>query len=76
MFEAAPLNPPDSIFGLIEKFKKDSNPDKINLSVGVYQDEAGQTPVMKAVRSAEERLLAAANTKSYLPIDGLSLIHI
>lgn len=70
MFEAAPLNPPDSIFGLIEKFKKDSNPDKINLSVGVYQDEAGQTPVMKAVRSAEERLLAAANTKSYLPIDG------
>ena len=35
MFESAPLNPPDAIFGLIEQFKKDTNPDKINLSVGV-----------------------------------------
>lgn len=70
MFENAPLNPPDSIFGLIEKFKKDPNPSKINLSVGVYQNEAGQTPVMKAVHLAEKRLLEAQGTKSYLPIDG------
>ena len=34
MFESAPQNPPDSIFGLIEQFKKDENPLKINLSVG------------------------------------------
>jgi aspartate aminotransferase len=70
MFEAAPLNPPDSIFGLIEQFKKDANPDKINLSVGVYQDESGRTPVMECVRLAERKLLDAAGTKSYLPIDG------
>ena len=71
MFESAPLNPPDAIFGLIEQFKKDPNPNKINLSVGVYQDESGQTPVMKCVRMAEKKLLDAAGTKSYLPIDGL-----
>jgi aspartate/tyrosine/aromatic aminotransferase len=71
MFESAPLNPPDAIFGLIEQFKKDPNPNKINLSVGVYQDESGQTPVMKCVRMAEQKLLDAAGTKSYLPIDGL-----
>ncbi len=70
MFKTAPLNPPDSIFGLIEQFKKDTNPEKINLSVGVYQDESGATPVMKCVRMAEQKLLDAAGTKSYLPIDG------
>ena len=70
MFENAPLNPPDAIFGLIEKFKKDSNPNKINLSVGVYQDESGKTPVMNAVYEAEKKLLASRGTKSYLPIDG------
>lgn len=70
MFESAPLNPPDAIFGLIEQFKKDTNPKKINLSVGVYQDESGSTPVMKCVRMAEQKLLDAAGTKSYLPIDG------
>ncbi len=70
MFENAPLNPPDAIFGLIEKFKKDTNPNKINLSVGVYQDESGKTPVMNTVYEAEKKLLASRGTKSYLPIDG------
>jgi len=56
MFENAPLNPPDAIFGLIEKFKKDTNPNKINLSVGVYQDESGKTPVMNAVYEANRWL--------------------
>ncbi|MCL4169273.1 UNVERIFIED_CONTAM: hypothetical protein GTU68_019788, partial [Idotea baltica] len=70
MFERAPLNPPDAIFGLIETFKKDSNPNKINLSVGVYQNETGVTPVMDAVYEAEKKLLADRGTKSYLPIDG------
>lgn len=70
MFERAPLNPPDAIFGLIEKFKKDANPNKINLSVGVYQNESGVTPVMDAVYDAEKKLLADRGTKSYLPIDG------
>jgi aspartate/tyrosine/aromatic aminotransferase len=70
MFERAPLNPPDAIFGLIDAFKKDTNPSKINLSVGVYQNESGVTPVMDAVHQAEKKLLADRGTKSYLPIDG------
>ena len=71
MFESAPLNPPDSIFGLIEQFKLDPNPEKINLSVGVYQDESGKTPLMGCVADAERILLEAKGTESYLPIDGL-----
>ncbi len=71
MFDSAPLNPPDSIFGLIEDFKRDSNPNKINLSVGVYQDETGKTPVMDCVRTAEQMILEANGSKGYLPIDGL-----
>lgn len=70
MFESAPVNPPDAIFGLIEKFKQDDETKKINLSVGVYQDETGATPTMEAVFRAEQKLLEARGTKSYLPIDG------
>jgi aspartate/tyrosine/aromatic aminotransferase len=70
MFQSAPLNPPDAIFGLNAQFKQDANPDKVNLTVGVYKDETGATPVMKCVRAAEQRLLEQAGTKSYLPIDG------
>lgn len=70
MFKAAPLNPPDAIFGLNAQFKADKNPNKVNLTVGVYQDESGKTPVMHCVRDAERVLLDNAGTKSYLPIDG------
>jgi aspartate/tyrosine/aromatic aminotransferase len=72
VFQSAPLSPPDSIFGLIEEYKRDPNPNKINLSVGVYQDEFGQTPVMNCVRAAERILLDEAGSKNYLPIDGLA----
>lgn len=71
MFDKTPLAPADPVFGLIEQFKLDQNPEKINLSVGVYQDESGQTPVMQAVQQAEQILLDAKGTKSYLPIHGL-----
>lgn len=71
MFDKTPLAKPDPVFGLIEQFKLDPNPKKINLSVGVYQNESGQTPVMEAVQQAEKILLDAKGTKSYLPINGL-----
>lgn len=70
MFESVSVNPPDAIFGLNELFKNDSNPGKINLTVGVYKDAGGQTPIMKAVKQAERILLDNSTTKSYLPIDG------
>lgn len=71
MFETINPAPPDAILGLSEAFQKDPNPQKINLGVGVYKDENGQTPVLSCVKEAEQRLLQAEASKSYLPIDGL-----
>ena len=62
--------PPDAILGLTEAFVADPNPDKMNLSVGVYKDASGQTPVLRCVKVAERRLLESETSKGYLPIDG------
>jgi len=70
MFESADLLPPDAIFGLTEKFKNDPNENKISLTVGVYKDENGKTPLIKAVADAEKILADAKASKTYLPIDG------
>lgn len=71
MFELIEVAPADPILGLNEAFQKDPNPAKINLSVGVYKDADGVTPVMPSVKAAEERLLTKETTKSYLGIGGL-----
>jgi len=71
MFESAEHLPPDAIFGLTEKFRSDPNENKISLTVGVYKDEHGNTPLMKAVADAEKILAAKNASKSYLPIDGM-----
>lgn len=63
--------PPDAILGLTEAFLADTNPNKMNLSVGVYKDASGQTPVLQCVKEAERRLVETETTKGYLPIDGL-----
>src|SRR4029453_17690679 len=63
--------PPDPIIGLTEAFNNDSNPAKVNLGVGVYQDARGKVPVLQVVREAESRWYQDEATKSYLPIDGL-----
>ncbi len=70
MFEHVALAPPDAILGLSEAFKKDPNPDKINLGAGVYKDEEGKTPVLKCVKEAEARIVEQEGSKTYLPIDG------
>ena len=70
MFEQLEMAPADPILGLSTAFKTDPNPDKINLGVGVYQDASGQTPIFAAVKTAEERVLAAEKSKSYLDIEG------
>ncbi|MCC9600833.1 aspartate/tyrosine/aromatic aminotransferase [Stieleria sp. JC731] len=62
--------PPDAILGLTEAFNADSNPDKLNLSVGVYKDETGKTPILQSVKAAEKKILETEATKGYLPIDG------
>jgi aspartate/tyrosine/aromatic aminotransferase len=71
MFQTMEMAPPDAILGLTEAFKKDTNPNKINLSVGVYQDSSGKTPILDVVKQAETRLLKDEANKSYLGIDGL-----
>jgi len=70
MFENVQVAPPDPILGLTELFKADPNPAKINLSVGVYQDAQGRTPVLASVKEAEKRILEQESTKGYLPMTG------
>lgn len=64
------MAPADPILGLTEAFRNDPNPEKVNLTVGVYQDESGTAPVLESVRKAEEILAGNLPTKSYLPING------
>jgi aspartate aminotransferase len=70
MFEQVSVAPPDSILGITDAFNKDPNPKKINLSVGVYKDEKGQTPILASVKEAETRILKSETNKNYKPIDG------
>jgi aspartate/tyrosine/aromatic aminotransferase len=72
MFETLSTAPPDPILGLTEAYNKDPNPDKINLSVGVYQDASGNTPILRCVKQAERRLLDEETSKGYLSIAGMS----
>ena len=69
-FDSVSLAPADPILSLTEAFKADSNPEKINLSVGVFVDDSGVTPILDTVRIAEKRLSETNATKSYLPITG------
>jgi aspartate/tyrosine/aromatic aminotransferase len=72
MLERIEAAPRDAILGLTVAFNADPRPEKINLSVGVFQDETGKTPLLACVQEAERRLAAAPTTKSYLPISGLA----
>ncbi|HHT13703.1 MAG TPA: aspartate/tyrosine/aromatic aminotransferase [Propionibacterium sp.] len=71
MFDAVELAPADPILGLTEAYNADTNPDKVNLGVGVYLDEEGRLPLLECVRIAEQRLAEDAKPKAYLPIDGM-----
>lgn len=70
-FDSAQAAAPDPIAGLTEQYVADPRLNKVNLGVGIYLDEQGQVPVLRAVRAAQEALLAARKPSDYLPIDGL-----
>jgi aspartate/tyrosine/aromatic aminotransferase len=70
MFEAIQPAPRDPILGLTESYREDANPKKINLSVGVYQDDSGKTPILESVRKAGKLVLERQKSMSYLPIPG------
>lgn len=66
MFERLESVIPDPILGLMAAFRADPDPRKVDLGVGVYRDDRGETPVLEAVRRAESALLARQSTKSYV----------
>ncbi|WP_395343612.1 aromatic amino acid transaminase [Ningiella sp. W23] len=70
MFEALPALSPDPILGLSAAFKEDSNPHKIDLGVGVYKDEHGNTPILKAVSLAQQELDKRETSKVYITPQG------
>lgn len=69
-FDAVPNAPQDPILGLNDAFRADLNPRKVNLSVGVYKDATGKTPIMRCVKEAEGRILKNETTKDYVSIQG------
>jgi aspartate aminotransferase len=64
--------PPDPILGIIAAHAEDSNPNKIDLGIGVYKDERGETPILKCVKEAEAMLLGRETSKSYLGPPGVA----
>ncbi len=72
MFSAVEMAPRDPILGLNEQYAADSNPNKVNLGVGVYFDDNGKLPLLKCVQEAEKTLMAHPTARGYLPIDGIA----
>ncbi len=72
MFSNVPMAPDDPILSLADEFKKEKRLNKINLGIGIYQDENGKTSILKSVLKAEKILLESEKDKSYSPMDGIS----
>ena len=70
MFEALKAMPPDAILTLIGEHQNDARENKIDLGVGVYRDESGQTPILRAVKKAEQYLVDSQPSKSYVGSGG------
>lgn len=70
MFESLQPAAADAILGLIVEHKADPRPEKVDLGVGVYRTEAGETPVLRAVKKAEHRLVGLQDTKAYVGTAG------
>lgn len=72
MFESMDKAPADPIMGITELYNTDTNPNKINLSMGVFKDEQGNTPLLDCVKEAEAKIYATEDTKAYSAIEGFS----
>ena len=70
MLEQLKDQPADKILSLMAAYRADPRPTKIDLGVGVYKDPTGLTPVMRAVRAAERRLVEEQVTKTYTALTG------
>jgi len=72
LFTAVEMAPRDPILGLNEQFNADTNPNKVNLGVGVYYDDNGKLPLLECVLKAEKQMMDAPKPRGYLPIDGIA----
>lgn len=70
MFSHLPPYAGDPILSLNEAFQADPRTDKVNLSIGIYFDDAGRIPVLDCVRDAEAQMLVENAAKPYLPMEG------
>ncbi|OCP07503.1 MULTISPECIES: tyrosine aminotransferase [unclassified Ensifer] len=70
MFDALTRQPDDPLLALIGLYRKDERPGKVDLGVGVYRDETGHTPIFRAVKAAEKRLLESQDSKAYVGPEG------
>ena len=72
LFQHITALPPDPILGLIAAHAIDQNPNKMDLGIGVYRDEVGNTPILECVVAAEKTLLATQTSKTYLGPPGVA----
>ncbi|MDM0044047.1 amino acid aminotransferase [Variovorax dokdonensis] len=72
IFTAVEMAPRDPILGLNEQYAADTNPNKVNLGVGVYYDDNGKLPLLECVKAAEADMMKAPSARGYLPIDGIA----
>lgn len=72
LFSPVEMAPRDPILGLNEAFNADPRAEKVNLGVGVYYDENGKVPLLRAVQAAEEARVAEHAPRTYLPMEGLA----
>ena len=72
LFSAVEMAPRDPILGITEAFAADTNPNKVNLGVGVYCDDNGKLPLLKCVQAAEKAMMDKPSPRGYLPIDGIA----
>lgn len=70
MLNTLRAQPQDKILQLMQTFRADPRPAKIDLGVGVYKDAAGNTPIMRAVKTAEQRWWQDETTKTYTALAG------
>ncbi len=71
MFDQLNALPADPLLGLIGAFREDSNPDKVDLGVGVYKDETGHTAIMTSIQKAAKRHMETENSKTYIGPGGV-----
>lgn len=70
MFETLKEQAPDAILSLMTEYRADTREGKIDLGVGVYKNAKGVTPIMRAVKAAEERIWSTQDSKSYTGLAG------